>query len=432
MVETKESQSDESQHGGGQHRLTLLIFLGLILGVITGSVINFSGLNEIDWVRNVFTDGIFLAGGQIFMRGLLLLTVPVVFFSLVTGTAGLGDLHKLGRIGGRTIGLYLITTAVAITMALCVALLVSPGQGLELEAEETFDANPPPSLVETVIHLFPSNPVQAMADGEMLQLIIFAILFGVALTLAGPPGNRILEVFRDLNEVVMRLVFLVIKVAPIGVFCLVARVFSEQGLQAIGALGWYFFTVFGVLMIHLFVTYPILLTTLAKVNPVRFFRKFFDVMFFAFSTASSNATIPVSLKVTRERLGVKNSVASFTVPLGASINMDGTAIMQGVATVFVAQAFGFELTLTQYLMVILTATLASIGTAGVPGVGTIMLAMVFTQVGLPLEGIGIILAVDRLLDMTRTAVNVTGDATISCVVARAENQFDEERFASDP
>lgn len=412
------------------HRLTIQIVLGLVLGAGAGLAINLSGLNEVGWVVDGWIDGVFYVGGQIFLKGLQLLVVPIVFFSLVCGTAGLGDLSKLGRIGGKTVGLYLITTCVAISMALVVALLVSPGKGLELETDAEFEAPEAPPLVETIIDLVPSNPVSAMADGEMLQIIVFAILFGIALTLAGNSGERVLNVFRDLNEAVMKLVMLVIKVAPIGVFCLVARVFAGQGFDAIGPLAAYFVTVLAVLLLHLCVTYPLILTFLARLNPLIFLKKFFEVMFFAFSTASSNATIPVSLHAVQNRLGVKRPVASFTIPLGATVNMDGTAIMQGVATVFIAQLYGIELGLTQYLMVILTATLASIGTAGVPGVGLIMLAMVFNQVGLPVEGIGLILGVDRLLDMVRTAVNVTGDATISCVVARSENEFDEEMFAS--
>ncbi len=408
--------------------LTLQIFVGLTLGAGLGLVLNLTGLAKLDWVDRILLDGLFHAGGQIFMRSLQMLVVPIVFVSLICGTAGLGDPRKLGRIGAKTMGLYLITTALAISLGLLTALIVSPGAGFQLTAETNFIPATPPPLIDTLIELMPKNPLEALASGNMLQIIVFSLLFGLAMTLAGEAGKRISDVFQDLNEIVMKLVNMIIRVSPIGVFCLIAKVFSEQGFDAIAPLAKYFFTILFVLILHLCVTYGILLKILARLNPIIFIRKFKDIMFFAFSTASSNATIPVTLDAVENRLGVHRSISSFTVPLGATINMDGTAIMQGVATVFVAQAYGVDLVFSQYMMVILTATLASIGTAGVPGVGLIMLAMVFQQVGLPLEGIGIIMAVDRLLDMVRTAVNITGDATVSCIVARSENQLDESVF----
>jgi Na+/H+-dicarboxylate symporter len=267
-----------------------------------------------------------------------------------------------------------------------------------------------------------------MAEGNMLQIIVFAGLFGIALTLAGKPGKRLLAIFEDLNAVIMRLVMLLMQVAPIGVFCLIASVFALQGFAAIAPLAKYFSVVLGVLLLHAFVTYPVLLRSLARLDPIAFFRRLRPPIVVAFSTASSNATLPVTLRTVERRLGVDNSIASFTVPLGATINMDGTAIMQGVATGFIAQAYGIEIGVSGYLMVVLTATLASIGTAGVPGVGLIMLAMVLRQVNLPVEGIGLIIGVDRLLDMVRTAVNITGDATVSCIVARSEGQLSDEVF----
>lgn len=413
------------------HNLTVQIFIGLIAGAAIGLFFNILNLDEIVFFQSVFIDGIFHAGGQIFLRALQLLVVPIVLVSLVCGTAGLGDLKKLGRIGGKTVGLYLLTTAAAITMALSVAWLVSPGKGFELESEAEFEAVEAPPIVETFINIIPRNPIEAMAEGEMLQIILFAILLGLAMTVAGKPGERLLSLFQDVNDVVMKLVNMVIRISPLGVFCLIAKVFSDQGFDAIMPLAKYFFTILLVLILHLTVTFPLLLKFLAKLNPITFIKKFNEVMFFAFSTASSNATIPITLEAVQNKLGVNKSVGSFTVPLGATINMDGTAIMQGVATVFVAQAYGIDLAFSQYMTVILTATLASIGTAGVPGVGLIMLAMVFQQVGLPLEGIGIILAVDRLLDMVRTAVNVAGDGTVSCIVAKSEGQLDEKVFYRD-
>jgi Na+/H+-dicarboxylate symporter len=406
------------------HGLTVQIFIGLTLGATLGLLLNASGLNQHSFVVDWLINGILHIGGQAFLRSLQMLVVPIVFISLVCGTAGLGDLKKLGRIGGKTFGLYMITTAIAISFGLLIALLISPGMGFDLVSDASFVAQAPPSLVETFINLIPKNPLEAMAQGEMLQIIFFAGLFGVALTISGEPGKRVLSVFEDFNIVVLKLTGIVIRFSPLGVFCLIGKVFAEQGFDAIAPLARYFFTILFVLMVHLILVYPILLKVFTGLSPITFIKKFNEVMFFAFSTASSNATIPVCMETVEKRLGVNKSVCSFTIPLGATINMDGTAIMQGVATVFVSQAYGIELGFSQYMMVILTATLASIGTAGVPGVGLIMLAMVFQQVGLPLEGIGIIMAVDRLLDMVRTSVNVAGDATVSCIVAHSEKQLD--------
>ncbi|NCN42152.1 dicarboxylate/amino acid:cation symporter [bacterium] len=412
--------------------MTLQILIGLGAGAALGLLMNFFGWNQGGLGQTLLTDGVFYIGGQVFLRALQMLVVPIVLISLVCGTAGLGDIKQLGRIGGKTVLLYLMTTAVAVTTGLIVAGIVDPGAGFELTTAATFTATEAPPLVDTLVNIVPKNPMAALAEGEMLQIIFFAILFGLAMTLTGKPGERILAVFTDLNEVVMKLVGMVIRVSPIGVFCLISKVFAEQGFDAILPLAKYFFTILFVLLFHLFITYSAILKFLGKLSPVMFFRKFYEVMVFGFSTASSNATIPVTLEVVEHRLGVKKIISSFTVPLGATINMDGTAIMQGVATVFVAQAYGVDLTMVQYMTVILTATLASIGTAGVPGVGLIMLSMVFQQVGLPIEGIGIIMAVDRLLDMVRTAVNVSGDAAISCVVAKSEGQLDEAIFNEDP
>jgi Na+/H+-dicarboxylate symporter len=411
-----------------KHRLTIQILIGMGLGAVVGLLCNLliSRIGEApgQFLLNVGVEGVFRLLGQAFLALLSVLVVPLVFVSLVCGTAALDDVRKLGRIGARTVGLYLLTTAIAISIALGAAVLISPGVGFGLSTYTTFTAAAAPSLVEVLINLVPKNVVRAMAEGNMLQIIVFAILFGLALTLSGRPGERLLPIFNDLNQAIMTLVWIVMKLAPYGVFALIARTFATQGFDAFGPLLKYFFLVLGVLFLHALVTYPVLLKLLSGLDPFRFISKLREVQVFAFSTASSNATIPVTLKTLKQYLGVKNSVASFTVPLGATINMDGTAIMQGVATVFIAQAYGLGLGLTDYLMVIVTATLASIGTAGVPGVGLIMLSMVLTQVGLPVEGIGLIIGVDRLLDMVRTAVNVTGDSAVSCIVAKREGELD--------
>ncbi|MFY8299383.1 dicarboxylate/amino acid:cation symporter [Pseudoalteromonas sp. SS15] len=421
--------------------LTTRIMLGMVAGVFLGLLFQFIlgdkedvliplGLFDLA-VKGFFVDGLFHIGGQIFIASLKMLVVPLVFISLVCGTCSLSDPKKLGRLGGKSIALYLTTTAVAITVAISLALLVSPGVGYDVPTEAAFDAKQAPTLTQVIINMFPTNPINAMAEGNMLQVIVFALLFGIAMALSGEPGKRIAKVFDDLNTVVLKLVTILMNLAPIGVFCLMAKLFTTIEMGLILGLAKYFFTVLAALFIHALINYSALLKILTGLSPVTFLTKMKDACMFAFSTSSSSATMPVTLETATKKLGAHNSVASFTVPLGATINMDGTAIMQGVATVFIAQVFAVDLTISDYLMVILTATLASVGTAGVPGVGLIMLAMVLNQVGLPVEGIAIIMGVDRLLDMTRTAVNVTGDCMVTCVVAKSENEFDTHVF-NDP
>ncbi|ENM5729953.1 dicarboxylate/amino acid:cation symporter [Vibrio mimicus] len=410
--------------------LTAKVILGMVAGILTGFAIRalFAGNGFVD---AYIVNGLFDVGGKIFIASLKMLVVPLVFVSLVCGTSSLKDLSTLGRMGSKTLGFYLATTAIAITLALTMGSLFKPGAGADLSAASSFTSAEAPSLGKVIVDMFPTNPISAMAQGNTLQIIIFAVLFGVAISAAGKPGERIAQVFSDLNEVIMKLVAMLMNLAPYGVFFLMAKLFTGLGLGAILNLAEYFVVLAGTLLLHAFITYGLMLKTFAGLNPLVFFRKMEDAIMFAFSTASSNATIPVTMETVKNRLGVDNKVASFTVPLGATVNMDGTAIMQGVATAFIAQAFNIDLTMTDYLMVILTATLASVGTAGVPGVGLVMLAMVLNQVGLPVEGIALIMGVDRLLDMIRTAVNITGDACVSCIVAKSENAFDETRFA-DP
>jgi Na+/H+-dicarboxylate symporter len=415
--------------------LTLRIVIGMAAGLSLGVVLNLALTHFVTpgdvaelAIRGVLVDGALLVGGAVFMASLKLLIVPLVFVSLVCGTAALDDIARLGRIGGKTLGLYLMTTAVAIVLALTTASIVRPGDGLDLPADLEFAAKEAPSLAETLINIFPTNPIQAMAEGNMLQIIVFACLFGFAMTLSGDAGRRMLAWFEDVNRIILKLVTLLMELAPYGVFCLLAKIFALQGFAAIWQMIGYFCVVLGVLLVHGLVTYPVMLKSLSGLDPRTFLRKMRAPLSFAFSTASSSATLPVTLETVEDRLGVKNSVASFTIPLGATVNMDGTAIMQGVATGFIAQAYGIELGLVDYLTVVLTATLASIGTAGVPGVGLIMLAMVLKQVNLPVEGIGLIIGVDRLLDMVRTGVNITGDAAVTCIVAKSENELSQDVF----
>ncbi len=410
--------------------LTVRILIGMAAGVLVGLAIQ--GFTSDDhWLQTVLVQDIFDAGGKVFIASLRLMVVPLVLVSLVCGSSSLADGASMGRLGGKSIGLYLFTTAVAISLALGLALFISPGEGGSASQAVEYTPRPSPGMKETFLNIFPTNPVQAMADGKMLQIIVFALLLGTALGRSGDAGQRIRSLFEDLNGVLMRLIVMLISLAPFGVFFLMAKLFSEVGWQDIIELGKYFATVVLALVLHASFVYPALLLWLAKTNPLKFYRKMREPMLFAFSTSSSGATLPVTLRTVEKKLGVDNSIASFSVPLGATINMDGTAIMQGVATVFIAQYFHVDLVFTDYLMVILTATMASVGTAAVPGVGLIMLTMVLTQVGLPVEGIALIIGVDRLLDMTRTAVNVAGDAMVATAVAHSEKKLDRS-VLNDP
>lgn len=413
--------------------LTGKIVIGMFAGILFGILLNQFLITPDNWVKLVIVDGVLRIVGEFFITSLMMLVVPLVFVSLVLGTCSMSDPSKLGRIGGKALFLYLITTGVAISIALSVASIVKPGSGGSMAASDvSFEAAPAPSFVDVLINMVPRNPINAMAEGNMLQIIVFALLFGIAMALVGKPGERLKGFFEDINEVIMKLVMILMHVAPYGVFALLARTFADLGFgDLLGDLAVYFVTVLVILLVQGFIIYPAILTLLTRLNPIVFIRKMFSNQIFAFSISSSNATIPVTMRTTTKRLGADNKISSFTVPLGATINMDGTAIMQGVATVFIAQLYGIDLTMTDYLMVILTATLASIGTAGVPGVGLIMLAMVLQQVGLPVEAIGLIIGVDRLLDMTRTAVNITGDAMVTTVVAKSEQQLDESVY-NDP
>lgn len=411
--------------------LTKQILVAMVLAIIVGAIAQ-ALTGYAAWFDTLLADyligGVFFVIGKIFVATLKLLVVPLVLVSLVCGAANLGSGPQLGRLGGKTILLYLFTTAIAISLAMGFALVFEPGVGADLTSKAQFKVNEGASFAQVLINIFPSNPISAMAEGKMLQIIVFALLLGVAINHSGERGIRIKQNFEDWNEVILNLVTMLMKVAPIGVFALLFTLFADKGLAAIQELAVYFAVVVAVLVVHATLVYGSLITVLARLNPVIFYKKMRNVQLFAFSTASSNATLPITMRTVEKRLGVDNSVASFSVPLGATLNMDGTAIMQGVATVFIAQAYGIVLSPGDFLTVIATATLASIGTAGVPGVGLVMLSLVLTQVGLPVEGIALIIGVDRLLDMLRTAVNVTGDAAVSCVVANSENKLDKACF----
>ena len=404
--------------------LTSKILIGMFSGLLLGSFISFFGLEANQFIKIYLIDGFLYIGGQVFISLLKLMVVPLVFFSLTSGVSSLDQNLSLGRIAGKTLGLYLTTTAIAITIGLTIAVLFNPGNNLDLETSISLSIPESPNIKDIILGIIPSNPIKAMADGNMLQIIVFSILLGIAIRSLGDSVKIIKDTVNSITEIVLKLVMFIINIAPYGVFCLMSVLFAEKGLTVLGDLSFYFFIVVSALLLHGFLTYSLLLILFVKINPLKFYNKIKSLMLFAFSTSSSNATIPVTLRTVIDDIGVNRKIASFTVPLGATINMDGTAIMQGVATVFIANAYSIDLLFVDYLMVILTATLASIGTAGVPGVGLIMLAMVLNQVGLPVEGIALIIGVDRLLDMLRTVVNVTGDSTVSTIVANSENQLE--------
>ena len=407
--------------------LTMKILIGMLAGVVVGAAIN---TLDIAFLNDTIAGGLFAMIGTMFVNALKLLVVPLVFFSLICGVAGIGDIRVLGRVGGKSFVLYIFTTAVAIGTAILLAQLIGPGQGFEMQGVDAsgIAAKEAPSVWEVFANIVPTNPIAAFASGEMLQIIFYTVLLGVAVVMLGDQSAPFVRACEYMNEVMMKIVSIVMAAAPYGVFCLIAKTFAEQGIDLFVPVLAYVGTLVGALFLHLFVTLMILLKVFSGLNPFTFMKKMRAAQIFAFSTASSNATIPVTLQCVTERIGVKNSVASFTIPFGATINMDGTAIMQGVATVFLANVYGVELGIGGYLTVIGMAVLASIGTAGVPGVGLVMLTMVLNQVGLPIEGIALILGVDRLMDMIRTAVNITGDAVVSTIVAKMEGEFDQSVF----
>lgn len=414
--------------------LTTMIFISLILGAVVGAIIN-TWFMDINVVKNVIVEGVFYVIGQGFISLMKMLVVPLVFFSIICGAAAIGDTKTLGSVGVRTIIFYLFTTMVAVAIALCMARLINPGIGLDMSAVENVSTTVSSSstktdmsIVDTILNIVPTNPVAALANGEMLQIIVFALMVGVILAKLKEKAQLVMNFCTQCNDIMMEMTMMIMKVAPIGVFCLIGRTFSELGFSAMVPMFKYMITVVAGLGVQCFVVYMILLKVFTGLNPFKFAKKFFPVQAFAFSTATSNATIPLNIDTLADKIGVSRKISSFTIPLGATINMDGTSIMQGVAVVFVAQAFGIHLSPADYMTVIVTATLASIGTAGVPSVGLITLAMVFDSVGLPVSGIGLIMGIDRILDMLRTAVNITGDAVCTTIVAKQNNALDVEVF----
>ncbi|MBQ5480070.1 MAG: dicarboxylate/amino acid:cation symporter, partial [Clostridia bacterium] len=409
--------------------LTSQIFIGLIGGLIVGIIFNL--LIPSSYVRDtIFVEGIFYVIGQGFIRLMKMLVVPLVFCSLVTGSSSIGDTKTLGKVGGKTIVFYLCTTALAVTVAISVALLIRPGIGLDMSsiAGSEVTVAESTSAVDTILNIIPENPFASLAQGTMLQVILFALLVGILLAKMKERGSVIANFLTQANDLMMEMTNLVMKFAPIGVFCMIARTFANLGFDAFVPLLKYMGSVTTGLAVQLCIVYMLLLFLFTRLNPLRFLKKFFPVIAFAFSTSTSNATIPLNIETLEDKIGVDRRVSSFTIPLGATVNMDGTSIMQGVAVVFAAQAYGIDLGLSGYLTVIATATLASIGTAGIPSVGLVTLSMVFASVGIPVEAIALIMGVDRILDMMRTAVNITGDAVVTTIVAHQNKSLDKNVF----
>ena len=413
--------------------LSTTIFLSLLVGAVVGILLHYV-IPDSDFKTTVIIEGVLYVCGQGFIRLMQMLVVPLVFCSLVCGSMAIGDTKTLGKVGVKTILFYIATTAIAVSIAMSTAFIINPGLGLDMDAiqvSEVSQAAASPTIADTLLNIIPKNPINAMANGDMLPIIVFALFVGVMLAKLGTKVDTVANFFSQFNDVMMEMTNTVMKIAPLGVFCLISRTFATVGFAAFLPMLKYMGSVVLALLIQCFGVYQIMLFVFTKLNPVKFIKKFLPVMGFAFSTATSNATIPMSIDTLTKKIGVSKQISSFTIPLGATINMDGTSIMQGVAVVFIAQAFGIELTLGNLLTVILTATIASIGTAGVPSVGLVTLAMVLTSVGLPTEGIALIMGIDRILDMLRTAVNITGDAVCTTIVCHQEGALNRDVFNKD-
>lgn len=413
--------------------LSTTIFISLIAGALFGIILHYV-IPASDFKTNVMVEGVLYVCGQGFIRLMQMLVVPLVFCSLVCGSMAIGDTKTLGKVGVKTILFYIATTAIAVSVALLTAYAIDPGLGLNMDAIQVAEVSQvaaSPTIADTLLNIIPKNPINAMANGDMLPIIVFALFVGVMLAKLGHKADLVANFFGQFNDVMMEMTNTVMKLAPIGVFCLIARTFATVGFSAFLPMLKYMGCVVLSLFIQCFGVYQIMLFIFTRLNPVRFIKKFLPVMGFAFSTATSNATIPMSIDTLNKKMGVSKQISSFTIPLGATINMDGTSIMQGVAVVFISQAFGIDLTLGNLATVVLTATIASIGTAGIPSVGLVTLAMVLTSVGLPTEGIALIMGIDRILDMIRTAVNITGDAVCTTIICHQEGSLNKEVFNRD-
>ncbi|SDO50140.1 Na+/H+-dicarboxylate symporter [Halomonas shengliensis] len=410
-------QSPDATEGNLWRRIPLWqkILAGLLLGVLAGALMGEGA-------------SVFKPIGDIFISAIKMLIVPLVFSTLVVGITAMRDPQKMGRIGVRTIALYLITTAFAIAIGLLASWLFQPGVGMEMSFESGVEAKEAPSLVEILVGLVPQNPVDALASGNILQIIVFAIGLGISLTLIGDKGEPVVRVFESFAEAMYKLTGIVMAFAPFGVFGLIAHVAGSYGLEVLLPLAKVIGVAYLASVLHVLVVYSGLLALLGRLNPLRYLQGILDALVVAYSSASSSGTLPVSIRCAQKNLGVSEGVSGFVLPVGATINMDGTAIYQGVVAVFIAQLLGVDLSLADYGMIIVTGTLASIGTAGVPGAGLVMLSIVMAQIGLPLEAIAVIAGIDRILDMARTSVNVAGDLMVTTLVAKSEGELDETLY----
>ena len=399
------------------------ILIGMLLGLIVGLLLNFYVTDP--FIKDiVLMNNVFYLGGNLFIKLMKMLVVPLVFFSIVVGVASISDIRTIGSIGGTTILIYLITTALAVTIALMIGMYIQPGAGLHMsDIGGASNLTMNQTMTDTILNLIPDNPFSSLATGDMLPVIIFGLLIGIILAKLREETETFNKIFTEGNKIMMEMTSIVMKFAPIGVFCLMARTFGGLGFDGMLPLGKYVVCVLIGLAIQGFVVYPSLLAIFTRLNPIKFFKRFFSVMFFAFSSSTSNATIPLNMEKLHE-MGVSRDVSSFTIPLGATINMDGTSIMQGVAVMFAAQAYGIDLGTSALLTVIFTAVMASVGTAGIPSVGLVTLTMVFNSVGLPVQAIGVIFGIDHILDMFRTAINVTGDAICTIIVSFRNKAID--------
>ena len=426
----KEKNIKEKTQQKKKMGLTTKIFVALIAGAILGIILCYL-VPDSSFKKDVIVEGILYVIGQGFIRLMKMLVVPLVFCSLVCGSMSIGDTKKLGTVGVRTLVFYLATTALAVSVALTVGNLINPGVGLDMSSiqssassVETMEAT---SLTDTILNIIPDNPINSLASGTMLQVIVFALIVGVILAKMGERAETVANFFSQFNDIMMEMTMMIMALAPIGVFCLITPVVAENGSAVLGSLAMVLLAAYICYVIHMAVVYSLSVRTLAKISPIAFFKGMAPAMAMAFSSASSVGTLPLNMECT-EKLGAKRDIASFVLPLGATINMDGTAIYQGVCSVFIASCFGIDLTLTQMVTIVLTATLASIGTAGVPGSGMIMLAMVLQSVGLPVEGIALVAGVDRIFDMGRTTVNITGDAACTLAVSRMEERKEQRKL----
>ncbi|MDB1931760.1 MAG: dicarboxylate/amino acid:cation symporter [Clostridium sp.] len=412
------------------YSLTKKIFISMLLGALFGILVQ--SLKS-EFIRDtIILNGFVKVLSSIFLSSIKMMVVPLVFVSLTCGAASIESIKKLGRVGGKTFFFYITTTCIAITIGILLSIVIKPGTGLDMSHllvnEPVISQNK--SFIDIIIEIVPTNPFESFVKGDMLQVIFFSILFGLSISMVGKKSSLVKNFFDSLNEVIMKLVQLIMNFAPFGVFALMANTFATIGFNAMIPLIKYMIVILLSLLIHSLFIYGGLFKAFTRLSIKPFLKKFIKPASIVFSTASSNSALPVTLEAMDE-MGVDNSISSFTIPLGSTINMDGTAIMQGVAAIFISQAYNMNLSITNILTIILTATLASIGTAGVPGVGMVMLSMVLQSVGLPIEGIGLILGIDRILDMCRSTVNTMGDCICTIIISKSENSFDENKYYSN-